>query len=121
FSFFTLSTKFWRVPACCHTESILTGTTTKWHPEPSASAQRIAQAECFCKWTLRARTKNAQIVIIRAMNKHFPQSYNFIPDDADNTLVLFAVVTSTPNVKVTGHIWNQCGRGEFSETSKVRQ
>ncbi|MEE7152913.1 hypothetical protein Q0S20_26260, partial [Escherichia coli O2:H6] len=28
-----------------------------------------------------------------------------IPDDIDNAPVLFAAVTRTPNVKITGHIW----------------
>lgn len=57
------------------------------------------------KWSHRARTKDAQTAIVRAMNKHFPQSHNFIPDDVDNATVLFAAVASTPNVKVFGHIW----------------
>lgn len=56
-------------------------------------------------WIHCARTKDAQTAIIRAMNKHFPQSHNFIPDDVDNASLLFSLVSSTPNVKITGHIW----------------
>ena len=41
------------------------------------------------EWTHRARTKDAQTAIIRAMNKHFPRSYHFVPDDIDNAPVLF--------------------------------
>ena len=54
------------------------------------------------EWTHRARTKDAQTAIIRAMNKHFPRSYHFVPDDIDNAP---ESVTRTPNVKITGHIW----------------
>lgn len=57
------------------------------------------------KWSHRVRTKDAQTAIIRTMNKHFPLSHNFIPDDVDNALVLFAAVDSISEVKVTGHIW----------------
>lgn len=57
------------------------------------------------KWTHRARTKDALTAIIRTMRKHFPKSYNFIPDDLDNAAVLFSALASTANVKVTGHIW----------------
>ncbi|MEB7559462.1 hypothetical protein NGC38_23455 [Kluyvera cryocrescens] len=65
----------------------------------------ISETNGHRKWTHRARTKDAQTAIIRTMNKHFPRSHNFIPDDADNAPVLFAAVASSPNVKVTGHIW----------------
>ncbi|EAA8639129.1 hypothetical protein VH46_21390 [Salmonella enterica subsp. enterica serovar Montevideo] len=57
------------------------------------------------KWSHRARTKDAMTAIIRTMNKHFPLSHNFIPDDVDNAPILFAAVASTPDVTVTGHIW----------------
>lgn len=57
------------------------------------------------KWSHCARTKDALTAIIRTMNKHFPLSHNFIPDDVDNAPELFAAVASTPEVKVTGHIW----------------
>ncbi|EBM7196741.1 hypothetical protein T040_22160 [Salmonella enterica subsp. enterica serovar Senftenberg] len=57
------------------------------------------------KWSHRARTKDAQTAIIRTMNKHFPQSYNFIPDDVKNAPILFAALVSTPEVIVIGHIW----------------
>ncbi|MBC6558919.1 hypothetical protein GW721_23595 [Citrobacter braakii] len=56
------------------------------------------------KWSHRARTKDAMTAIIRTMNKHFPLSHNFIPDDVDNAPILFAAVPSTPDVTVTGHI-----------------
>ena len=65
----------------------------------------ISEVDGWREWKHRARTKDAQTAIIRAMNKHFPRSYNFIPDDIDNAPVLFAAVTRTPNVKITGHIW----------------
>ena len=65
----------------------------------------ISEADGWREWKHRARTKDAQTAIIRAMNKHFPRSYNFIPDDIDNAPVLFAAVTRTPNVKITGNIW----------------
>ncbi|XIY75232.1 hypothetical protein AB2F06_26070 (plasmid) [Escherichia coli] len=61
----------------------------------------ISEADGWREWKHRARTKDAQTAIIRAMNKHFPRSYNFIPDDIDNAPVLFAAVTRTPNVKIT--------------------
>lgn len=64
----------------------------------------ISEMNSWREWTHRARTKDAQTAIIRAMNKHFPRSYHFIPDDIDNAPVLFASVTRTPNVKITGHI-----------------
>ncbi|EPQ8559277.1 hypothetical protein ACUWUA_004264 [Enterobacter hormaechei] len=57
------------------------------------------------KWSHRARTKDALTAIIRTMNKHFPLSHNFIPDDVDSATELFAAVASAPDVKVTGHIW----------------
>lgn len=57
------------------------------------------------KWSHCARTKDALTAIIRTMNKHFPQSHNFIPDDVDNAHILFAALSSTSDVKVTGHIW----------------
>lgn len=57
------------------------------------------------KWSHRTRTTDALTAIIRTMNKHFPQSHNFIPDDVDNAPLLFAAVASTPDVVVTGHIW----------------
>lgn len=57
------------------------------------------------KWSHRVRTKDAMTAIIRTMNKHFPLSHNFIPDDVDNALILFAAVASTPDVTVTGHIF----------------
>ena len=44
----------------------------------------ISEADGWREWKHRARTKDAQTAIIRAMNKHFPRSYNFIPDDIDN-------------------------------------
>ncbi|WP_261589428.1 hypothetical protein [Escherichia coli] len=65
----------------------------------------ISEVDGWREWKHRARTKDAQTAIIRAMNKHFPRSYNCIPDDIDNAPVLFAAVTRTPNVKITGHIW----------------
>ena len=65
----------------------------------------ISEANGHRKWTHRARTKDALTAIIRAMNKHFPQSHNFIPDDVDNAPVLFAAGATTPGVEVTGHIW----------------
>ena len=57
------------------------------------------------KWSHSARTKDALTAIIRAMNKHFPPSHNFIPDDVNNAPALFAAVASTQDVKVTGYIW----------------
>ncbi|MDM2776317.1 hypothetical protein OGY18_03960 [Citrobacter sp. Cpo142] len=57
------------------------------------------------KWSHRTRTTDALTAIIRTMNKHFPQSHNFIPDDVDNVPSLFEAVASTPDVVVTGHIW----------------
>lgn len=57
------------------------------------------------KWSHSARTKDAQTAIIRTMNKHFPQSHHFIPDDLDNAPVLLTAVINTPVVTVTGHIW----------------
>lgn len=65
----------------------------------------ISEANSHRKWTHRARTKDALTAIIRAMNKHFPPSHNFIPDDVDATPILFAAVACTPGVEVTGHIW----------------
>lgn len=65
----------------------------------------ISETNGHREWSHRARTKDALTAIIRTMNKHFPQSYNFIPDDVDNAPVLFAAVAITPDVKVTGHIW----------------
>ncbi len=44
----------------------------------------ISEVDGWREWKHRARTKDAQTAIIRAMNKHFPRSYNFIPDDIDN-------------------------------------
>ena len=68
-------------------------------------AVTISETNGHRKWSHRARTKDALTAIIRTMNKHFPQSHNFIPDDVDNAPVLFAAVASTSEVKVTGHIW----------------
>ena len=65
----------------------------------------ISETNGHRKWSHRARTKDALTAVIRTMNKHFPQSHNFIPDDLDNAPVLFAAVASTQDVKVTGHIW----------------
>lgn len=65
----------------------------------------ISETNSHRKWTHRARTKDAQTAIIRAMRKHFPDSHTFIPDDVDNAPVLLAAIASTPDVKVTGHIW----------------
>ncbi|HHJ3898321.1 TPA: hypothetical protein ACQJT9_004734 [Escherichia coli] len=48
----------------------------------------ISEMNSWREWTHRARTKDAQTAIIRAMNKHFPRSYHFIPDDIDNAPVL---------------------------------
>lgn len=53
----------------------------------------ISEMNGWREWTHRARTKDAQTAIIRAMNKHFPRSYHFVPDDIDNAPVLFASVT----------------------------
>lgn len=64
----------------------------------------IAETNGPREWSHRARTKDALTAIIRTMNKHFPLSHNFIPDDVDNAPVLFAAVDSIPDVKVTGHI-----------------
>ena len=44
----------------------------------------ISEVDVWREWKHRARTKDAQTAIIRAMNIHFPRSYNFIPDDIDN-------------------------------------
>lgn len=38
----------------------------------------ISEVGGWREWKHRARTKDAQTAIIRAMNKHFPRSYNFI-------------------------------------------
>ncbi|EGJ0333445.1 hypothetical protein IHA61_004476 [Salmonella enterica] len=65
----------------------------------------ISETNGHRKWSHHARTKDPLTAIIRAMNKHFPLSHNFIPDDVDNAHILFAAVTSTPEVEVTGHIW----------------
>lgn len=65
----------------------------------------ISETSSHRKWTHHARTNDALTAIIRAMNKHFPLSHNFIPDDVDNAQSLFAAVTHTPVVTVTGHIW----------------
>lgn len=65
----------------------------------------ITETNGHRKWSHNARTNDALTAIIRTMNKHFPQSHNFIPDDMDNTPVLFAAEASTTDVKVTGHIW----------------
>lgn len=65
----------------------------------------ISETNGHRKWSHRARTKDALTAIIRTMNRHFPQSYNFIPDDVDNASVLLASIAITQNVKVTGHIW----------------
>ena len=65
----------------------------------------ISEKNGHRKWSHRARTKDALTAIIRTMNKHFPQSHNFIPDDLDNAPELFAAIASTQEVKVTGHIW----------------
>lgn len=78
----------------------------------------ISEVDGWREWKHRARTKDAQTAIIRAMNKHFPRSYNFIPDDIDNAPVLFAAVTRTPNVKITGHIWKPMWNREFAGTSR---
>lgn len=65
----------------------------------------ISETNGHRKWSHCARTKDAQTAIIRTMNKHFPQSHHFIPDDVDNAPELFTAVASTPDVNVTGHIW----------------
>ncbi|MBF4154944.1 hypothetical protein ISU93_19945 [Enterobacter hormaechei] len=65
----------------------------------------ISETNGHRKWSHCARTKDAQTAIIRTMNKHFPQSHHFIPEDVDNTPVLFMAVGSSPVVVVTGHIW----------------
>ncbi|MBJ8798849.1 hypothetical protein I5398_22755 [Citrobacter freundii] len=65
----------------------------------------ISETNGHRKWSHRTRTTDALTAIIRTMNKHFPQSHNFIPDDVDNAPLLFAAVASTPDVVVTGHIW----------------
>ncbi|XPK11962.1 hypothetical protein ACNSPK_27680 [Klebsiella pneumoniae] len=70
----------------------------------------IAETNGPRKWSHCARTKDGLTAIIRTMNKHFPLSHNFIPDDVDNAHVLFAAVASTPDVKVTGHIWKPMWR-----------
>ncbi|WP_342082425.1 hypothetical protein [Escherichia coli] len=36
----------------------------------------ISEVDGWREWKHRARTKDAQTAIIRAMNKHFPRSYN---------------------------------------------
>lgn len=71
------------------------------------------------KWSHRARTKDAMTAIIRTINKHFPLSHNFIPDDVDNAPILFAAVVSTPDVTVADHIWKPMWQREFAGTSKV--
>lgn len=65
----------------------------------------ITETNGHREWSHSARTKDALTAIIRTMNKHFPQSHNFIPDDIEDAPVLFESITSTTDVIVTGHIW----------------
>lgn len=65
----------------------------------------ISETNGLREWSHHARTKDALTAIIRTMNKHFPQSHSFIPDDVDKASVQFSAVASIPYVKVTGHIW----------------
>ncbi len=84
----------------------------------------ISEVDGWREWKHRARTKDAQTAIIRAMNKHFPRSYNFIPDDIDNAPVLFAAVTRTrqnlPNMlqKSTNSLYRKFRR--FRRTTPIR-
>ncbi len=44
----------------------------------------IIETNGLRKWSHSARTKDALTAIIRTMNRHLPQSHNFIPDVVDN-------------------------------------
>ncbi|WP_228007878.1 hypothetical protein [Kosakonia pseudosacchari] len=78
----------------------------------------ITETNGHRKWSHSARTKDALTAILRTMNKHFPLSHNFIPDDIDNAPVLFAAVASTPDVIVTGHIWTYVAEGSSLECQR---
>lgn len=71
------------------------------------------------KWSHRARTKDAMAAIIRTMNKHFPLSHNFIPDNVDNAPILFALSPTHQMLQWQVISGNRCGRREFAGTSKV--